>query len=216
MSIRRYLSFLWPQAGTSFEGQNGPLHVRWEAGHKVLNSDFGNQSFGALHRVWQRTFAHLDLRDRPPGSVLLLGLGAGSVPAILREELGCQAPITTVELDPVMVQLARSEFGLDRHAQLTVKMGDATVQVHAMRKRFDLVLVDLFADLDLARGVDSRAFVHGLRDCCDHGGMVCFNTVAYDAASNARCQAVHDHLARVFSTVHELRLEGMNRMFIAS
>lgn len=197
------------------DGLSGKLTVRWENGRKVLNSAFGNQSFGALHRVWQQTFEHVLLPEAPPQSVLLLGLGGGSVPAILRNELGVTAPITAMELDPVMVELARRHFALDGIPDMKVISGDATIQIHALKERFDLVLVDLFDDLDLARGVDSRGFLHGLRDRCADGGVLCFNTVAYDEASDGRCKAVHDHAQRVFHAVEELRLEGLNRMFIA-
>ena len=46
--------------------------------------------------------------------------------------------------------------------------------------------------------------------------MVCINTVAYDEASDLRCQAVHDQALKIFKKVYELRLEGMNRVFIAT
>jgi len=212
--LRRLFSYLWPIAETRAEGHHGELTVRWEAGTKVLNSLQGNQSFGALHRVWQAVFAHLDLQQKPPSEVLLLGLGGGSVPAILREELHINAPITAIELDAKMVELARTHFGLARHRAMKVILGDATIQVHALRERYPLILVDLFDDLDLAHGVDARSFVHGLRDRCADGGVVCFNTVAYDEESDRRCQAVYDHALRVFNTVHELRLEEVNRVFI--
>ena len=214
--LRRIISYFWPIAETRAEGRHGELTVRWEAGTKVLNSVQGNQSFGALHRVWQAVFAEVLVQGSPPREVLLLGLGGGSVPAILRDELGIAARITAIELDPTMVQMARDHFALERHQDLQVILGDATIQVHAIRQRFDLVLVDLFDDLDLARGVDSRAFLHGLRDRCAEGGLVCFNTVAYDEASDRRCQAVHDHGLTVFRRVHELRLEEVNRVFILS
>lgn len=212
--FKRIFSWLWPIRETTTTGLFGQLEVRWENGQKVLNSAQGNQSFGALHRVWQRTFSHLDLQDKPPGSVLLLGLGGGSVPRILRDELGLTMPITAVELDPKMVDLARSHFGLDRYPGLEVITGDATIQVHALKDRFDLIIVDLFDDLDLARGVDSRSFLHGLRDRCSVDGVVCFNTVAYDPNSGARCLRVKAHAQRVFYSVEELVLEDINTVLI--
>lgn len=212
---RRYLSYLWPMNEDLADGRHGPLTVRWEAGRKVLNSLQGNQSFGALHRVWRQVFDHLRIVGDPPETLLLLGLGGGSVPVILRDELSMNVPITAIELDPAMVVVARKHFDLDKHTDLRIMLGDATIQVHVMRERFDLILVDLFDDLDLARGVDARTFIHGLRDRCAEGGTVCINTVAYDDASDARCQSVHDHALRIFNTVVELRLEGMNRVFIA-
>lgn len=195
------------------EGRFGPLEVRYEAGQLVLNSTYGNQSFGSLHRVWQDAFTKIELRQRPPKSVLLLGLGGGSVPQILRKELHIAAPITAIEIDPVMIALGRSHFGLSQLADLRIIEADAVVQVHSDRQRYDLVVVDLFEDLDLARGVDTLGFAHALRDRCE--GVLCFNTVAHDAVSETRCHRVHTYLQKVFTTVDELRLEGVNRVFIA-
>ena len=209
------LSWLWPQRLASVEGRSGDLELRWENGRLVVNSAQGNQSFGSLHRVWQRVLERVLVPGQPPANVLLLGLGGGSAPTILRKERGLRMPITAVEWDPAMVALARQHFGLDALGDITVVEGDATIQVHALTGRFDLVLVDLFDDLDLARGVETMGFLHGLRDRCADGGVVCFNTVAYDEASDARCQRVHDGMQRVFHTVEEVRLEEMNRVFVA-
>ncbi len=211
--LLRLLSWIWPIGKASAEGRFGPLEVRYEAGGLVLNSAYGNQSFGSLHRVWQVVFKELGVEAQPPKSVLLLGLGGGSVPHILRKELHMAMPIVAVELDPAMITLARTHFGMDRLKDLRIVEGDAVVQAHADRQRYDLVVVDLFEDLDLARGVDTLGFAHALRDRC--GGVLCFNTVAYDDASDERCQRVHDNLLKVFSSVDEMGLEGVNRVFIA-
>jgi len=87
--------------------------------------------------------------------------------------------------------------------------------VQAMHQRYDLVVVDLFADLDLAQGVDTAGFAHALRERCADGGVVCFNTVSYDRASEVRCCRIKDRLGRVFSSVEEFRTEELNRVFIA-
>lgn len=214
-TFHRLLSWLWPLRVAVLPGRNGDLELRWENGRLVVNSAQGNQSYGSLHRVWQRVLERVLVPGQPPANVLLLGLGGGSAPTILRKELGLRMPITAVEWDPAMVILARKHFGLDTLGDITVVEGDATIQVHGLPGRFDLVLVDLFDDLDLARGVETMGFLHGLRDRCAEGGVVCFNTVAYDEASDARCQRVHDGLRRVFHTVEEMRLEEVNRVFLA-
>ena len=207
------LSWLWPVGIAKAEGRHGDLEVRYEAGGLVLNSRNGNQSFGSLHRVWQHVFAHIGLKDQPPANVLLLGLGGGSVPTILRNELGLAAPITAVEIDPAMIELGRKYFDLGAHIALELVAADATLHIHTDTKRYELVVVDLFDDLDLARGVETMGFAHALRDRC--GGTLCFNTVAYDALSGVRCQRVRDNLGKVFPSVDELVLEGVNRVFIA-
>lgn len=214
-TFHRLLSWLWPLRVAVLPGRSGDLELRWENGRLVVNSAHGNQSFGSLHRVWQRVLERVLVPGQPPANVLLLGLGGGSVPTILRKELGLRMPITAMEWDQAMVTVARKHFGLYTLGDITVVEGDATIQVHALSGRFELVLVDLFDDLDLARGVETMGFLHGLRDRCAEGGVVCFNTVAYDEASDARCQRVFDGLRRVFHTVEELRLEEVNRVFIA-
>lgn len=206
------MSWVWPMRAERLAGRSGELELRYESGRLVLNTAHANQSFGSLHRVWQQVFRLLALRDSPPEQVLLLGLGGGSVPSILRQELRIASPLTAVEIDPVMVRLARTHFGLDRLEAIDVIEGDALVQVQALRDRYDLVVVDLFEDLDLARGVDTMGFAHALRDRCS--GTLCFNTVGYDAPSTARCERVKTNLTKVFGTVDEWCLEGVNRVFI--
>lgn len=213
--VWRLLSLVRPVRTVQRQGRFGPLEVRWERGRKVLNAEHSNQSFGSLHGVLQGAFERTGLRHTRPENVLLLGLGGGSAVNILRHELGIDAPITAVEIDPAMVELARSEFGLEEQLDVHVVLGDAIIQVQAMRQRFGLVVVDLFADLELAQGVDTAGFAHALRDRCAEDGVVCFNTVSYDAVSEARCTKVKERLLRVFNSVEEYRTEELNRVFIA-
>ena len=213
--IFRWLSHFWPIRTARFESAMGPVEIRWENGHKVLNSINGNQSFGSLHEVWVQSFEAVGLKERSIGNVLLLGLGAGSVVHIVRHELRLRIPITVIEMDPVMVLIANEYFGLGDHEALKLIQGDATVQVQALQERFDLVIVDLFDDLDMARGVDTSGFAHGLRDRCAEGGMVLFNTVEYDQASATRCDRVLSNMKKVFSSVKEFKFEGVNRVFVA-
>jgi len=80
-------------------------------------------------------------RTRRP-RVLLLGLAAGSVARALRA-LDSDAEIVGVELDRDVVRLARSHFDLDRlHLELVV--GNALLFLKRERRRFDLVVEDLF------------------------------------------------------------------------
>lgn len=211
----RLLSWVWPVTMERTEGAFGPLQLRWEYGRLVLNTPNANQSFGSLHRVWQNVLEQ-EIGTPSPRHVLALGLGGGSVVHILRKERDLTMPITVVELDPVMVKLARTRFGLEGMTGVEVITGDATIQVHALRERYDLVLVDLFADLDMARGTDSRAFVQGLRDRCADSGKVCFNTVGYDARSTQRCDRIQQLLCDAFGDVREWRTEDFNRVFVSS
>ncbi len=212
-ALFRMLSWLWPIPKASAQGHFGALDVRYEQGRAVLNSANGNQSFGSLHRVWQRAFQRIGIDSAPPERVLLLGLGGGSVPHILLHELRLSPRITAVEIDPAMVELAKVHFGATTWAGTTIVEADALMHVHIDRERYDLVVVDLFEDLEMARGTDTSGFAHALRDRC--AGTLLFNTVGYDPESQRRCERIAQHLNKVFASVDELRLEGVNRVFIA-
>ena len=74
--------------------------------------------------------------------VLLLGLAAGSVAQAVRA-LDPDAEIVGVEWDREVLRLARRHFGLDR-LHLEVIAGDALEVLRRERRRFDLIVEDLF------------------------------------------------------------------------
>jgi len=74
--------------------------------------------------------------------VLLLGLAAGSVGRAVRA-LDPDAEIVGVELDREVVRLARRHFGLDGLG-IELVVGDALEFLRTERRRFDLIVEDLF------------------------------------------------------------------------
>jgi spermidine synthase len=83
--------------------------VHWKVsmlnGRKVLDSKNANYSFGAAQGVWNKTLNKVPLEKVK--SVLVFGLGGGSVLDILRNDFAYEGKITAVEIDPVVVNLPR-------------------------------------------------------------------------------------------------------------
>lgn len=75
-------------------------------------------------------------------SVLVLGLGGGSVPRIVRA-IAPAAQIVGVEVDPAIVAAARAQLGLD-DLGVEVVVADALAALRAERRRFDVVIEDAF------------------------------------------------------------------------
>jgi SAM-dependent methyltransferase len=124
-------------------------------------------------------------RDRPR-RVLLLGLGAGSVARALRA-LDPEAEIVGVELNPEVLRVARRHFDLDR---LGIEMvaGDAREYLRRGRRRFDLIVEDLF--VGTSRAVRKPEWVPGegfrlIRRRLRPGGYVVSNTI-HETADIAR------------------------------
>jgi len=82
----------------------------------------------------------------PPKRILLMGLGGGSVISIIREELKIDAPIDAVELDPIVIGIAKEHFNIGRFTDLTIINDDAYAFVHTATQQYDLIAIDIFTD----------------------------------------------------------------------
>jgi spermidine synthase len=84
------------------------------------------------------------LRTSPrwPRSVLLIGLGAASLPKFLYRNRP-RAALTVVEIDAAVVAAAAQYFGLpDDSRRVTIEIADGHDFVAATERRFDLIVVD--------------------------------------------------------------------------
>ncbi len=214
--LKSLLSYAWPVTEWRGNGQYGPLTVVWEQGHLVVNSARANQGYGNLHAVWQQCLHDLGVRQRPIQRILLLGFGAGNSARILRREFGLQAPITGVDGDGEILRIAREHFHINRLKDVQLVLSDALVFARTHPLAYDLVLVDLFHELDLAPHVDEAPFITDLHRCTTPGGLLCFNTIGHDADSARRSQRTGLLLRQHFSVVHEHVYQGINRVFSAT
>jgi len=100
----------------------------------------GKQATGS---VWDALAAPLLLLPKPRRDrVLILGLGGGSAARVARA-LAPRARITGVEIDAGVVRAARRWFDLDG-LDVEVVKGDARLYLERTRRRFDVILDDVF------------------------------------------------------------------------
>ena len=132
----------WPNSiETSEEGGVRYLHFgsRWIQGAMRIARPW------ALELEYTRDMMlALLLRPAPrwPRSVLLIGLGAASLPKFLYRHRP-QAALTVVEIEPAVVRVATQSFRLpDDPRRLAIEIADGHDYVAATDRRFDLILVD--------------------------------------------------------------------------
>ncbi|MBL8756120.1 MAG: fused MFS/spermidine synthase [Planctomycetes bacterium] len=178
-----------------------------------LDAPSVNYSFGTLHTVLAAALQQVDVRRRAPRSVLVLGLGAGSIVHLLRRTHGITAPIVAVELDPEVVRLARTHFGLDRWNDLDVVVDDAARFVVRDARRFDLVVVDVFQDAKVPAPLRTAPFVQALHERTAPGGLLLFNVVADPRVVDAEVDTLEATLRAVFPDVRALTV-ARNVVFV--
>jgi SAM-dependent methyltransferase len=210
-ALRRLLSYLWPLTRRVPSAVNGTLEVTLSHGRKVLDSRRANYSYGSLQRVLRYGLRQLDLRA--VDSVLLLGLGGGSVVQSLRAEFGYRGLITAVELDPVVIRLAAEEFGVGADEQLRILCADAFAVLPELPGPFGLVIVDLFIDLDMPAGVRRPVFWQQLRRLLGPGGYLLFNAITPEELQVGGIPLL-DYLAGLGIVAAEHPVEQLNRLVI--
>ena len=215
-ALWRLLSLAWPVRVARWTGRYQPLELTYEMGRPVVNSRHANQSWGSLHRLWQQALGLAVPPGPGPDRALVLGFGAGSVASILHHEQRRRVHITGVEGEPLMLQLAdRQHRPFDRD-QVSTHLADAFAWAHACPEPpFPLVVVDLFVELDVPEAAAEPPFLDDLRRLTRPNGLLVVNTIPHDEKTRDRSERIASGLRLRFTTVEELTLEGVNRVFIA-
>jgi spermidine synthase len=126
----------------------------------------------------------------------------------LRRDLGVRAPITAIEIDPVMVEVAREHFGLDRWRNLEVIVADASAWVAQSTRRFDLVVIDAFYEAQVPAALRTARFAAQLRERIAPGGMLLFNQVSNRPAARTDTLACAEVFQDVLGSVRLLPVRG--------
>lgn len=152
---------------------NTRLKVSVESGIKVLNTIDANYSYGGLQEVLEFGLDHIPFEGID--NALVLGLGAGSVVDSLRNKYRFEGEITGVEIDPVVLQIAREEFEIERFEHLKIVEADAAEFVKKTRKAFDLIVIDIFINVEVPEVFYGEEFWKNIAEIVSKNGFVLFN-----------------------------------------
>ncbi|HEV2130041.1 MAG TPA: fused MFS/spermidine synthase [Longimicrobiaceae bacterium] len=144
--------------------------------------------------------------------ILFVGLGGGAMPMYVRQVLP-DAHIEVVELDPLIVDLARRYFGFRPDSQLVVHTGDGRAFIEqAPSGSYDLIVLDAFSDDYIPYALTTRQFLEAVRARLTRGGVVVSNLWT---ASGEYAPMLATYNA-VFDQVHLIDVgRGTQRVLIA-
>ncbi len=174
--MKRWLSYLGPiRLKTVDSSLHKDLHIALDSGKKVLHAGTVNYSYGPLQHILEEGLRHY-LPTATPQSILLLGLGAGSVVESLREKFLVSAPITAVEIDPQMAEIAKTEFQIGRFPNVSIHIDSAENHLSSHPTHHDLIIVDLFFNQHIPASCLTPSFFEQLYLHLQPKGTVLFNT----------------------------------------
>ena len=134
-----------------------------------LRLDVGGltQSGNVMVGIFDTGVKYLLPKRYVPKNVLLLGLGGGSVIKYLRRRYP-PARLTVVEIDPVMIEIARKHFHIDSVKNLKIVNQDAVAYVKQAKKKYSLILVDCFQGHTTPAGFDNITVLKKMKSLGDH------------------------------------------------
>src|SRR6266700_4035416 len=106
--------------------------------------------------------------------VLMIGLGGGSISGYLGRFLP-DATIDTIEIDPGVINAAKTYFGMKETARVRYLEGDGRVFLNRHKETYDLILVDAFQGGYVPFHLLTTEFYTLLRQHLAPGGAAAFN-----------------------------------------
>jgi len=120
------------------------------------------------------SYYHMVIPNKKPDTVLLLGLGAGTVARMLLEKFP-QVKITGVEVSSDVVGVALKHFDLDKFS-IDIVLNDAYSYVFEHSKVFDLIIVDIFDGDNFPLRFLTPKFIRRCQELLTKGGELYINT----------------------------------------
>lgn len=186
--------------------------------HRIAVSDEGATRYLKLDNYWQsgldltdprRTvfaysdYMHLPVIFRPQARrVLMIGLGGGTVPTRYHEDYPAMT-IDVVELDPAVVRVARTYFGLPSDGRIRVTAQDGRLFLARARDRYDIILLDAYLIDTIPFHLATKEFMEIARAHLVPSGVLASNVIgALDGPRSGFFRAVYRTFRQVFPTVY--------------
>ena len=167
-----------------------------------------------MQRILETGLSQIDLKK--VDSVLLLGLGGGSVVTSLREKFGYSHLIHAVELDAKVIEIAEKEFSISSADNLKIENCDALDFVTNCTHQFDLIIVDIFIDDKVPEAFYSIKFCEQLSTLMSSKSVLIFNLGLGESNKNKREKVVTYFKTKDGFSVNLLeKVTGTNTLLIA-
>lgn len=119
-------------------------------------------------------------------SVLEIGSGGGRTAWYLHRYLP-DVPVTSVELDPVVVELAKKYFGIRDEPNFRLATRDGRLFLRENKERYDVILIDAYRGPFVPFHLLTQEFYQAVKAHLNEGGVVVQNiepsTMLFDSAA---------------------------------
>jgi len=148
-----------------------------------------------------------------PKRVLVVGLGGGAIPSFLHRHYP-QTQIDAVEIDPVVVEVAKQFFGFREDATQKAYVQDGRQFIEERPNAYDVIFLDAFSSEEIPYHLTTREFLRGVRRAVTAQGVVLADV--WGPGLNPLYDAMVRTYQEVFDELYLLEVQGSgNRILIA-
>ncbi|MGO3184111.1 MAG: fused MFS/spermidine synthase [Aequorivita sp.] len=211
--MKKILSYIWPTTRRFSSEINGTLEVTYVNGKKILDTENANYSYGSLQKILEKGLTKVDLKSVE--NLLLLGMGGGSIIKSLRETFEYKNNIVAVEIDPEIIKLAKDEFGVSASERLQIIEGDAFEYVKISEKNFQLIIIDLFIDINVPPIFYKKEFCNNVSKLLHKNGYIIFNVGVNLKKKSESVEKITSNFGNNFEFKTLSKVNGTNTLLIA-
>lgn len=142
----------------------------WHGGAQQSEADADGISLAEYNHVMYGL-----LRQAGARSVLMVGLGGGTLATMLHRT---GAEVVAVEIDPAIVELARTYFAMPD--EIEIHVGDGARFLARERRTFDAIVLDAYRGAEMPRHLMTPAFFNRVKARLKPGGIVLLNLIVGD------------------------------------
>ena len=215
--IKKIFSFLIPiKIYQTKSSLSKSIEITWANGELVLDSENTNYSYGSLQRILKIGLKNIGFgKITNMKDVLVLGVAGGSVIKTLVDDINYKGKITGVEIDPEIIKIANTYFKLDEIKNLELVIEDAFEFVLKTKKKYDLIIIDVFQDIFMPNFIFEKFFINRICFLLKSKGFVLFNTMILNEQQELRNkQYVSDFYENQFRIKTIPRIEVHNELIV--
>ena len=195
---------------------NDELNVLLVKGQYQLVTPDAIYSYGKKYDNFFNAFKQINLENENINSVLLLGLGLGSIPYMLEKFYNQNYSYTAVEIDEDIINLA-SKYVLNYlDSDITTVCTNAISYVQIDQNQYDLVAMDVFVSDYIPKEFETEEFLLHLKNKVAPEGLLLFNRLYFFEKDKIKTENYFNNIfKKVFPNGRHLNINGnwilMNR-----
>jgi spermidine synthase len=148
-----------------------------------------------------------------PKRVLIVGLGGGSLPSLLRKHYP-RMTIDVVDIDPDVVAVAKKFFGFREDTSMHVYVEDGRRYIERCKQPYDIIFLDAYGPENIPYDLATKEFLRAVRRALGPRGVVAGNV--WSQSTNSLHNAMLRTYQETFDDLYVINVRDReNEIFLA-